>query len=118
MDNCNGHFYTLALKYFQENYAKDCIEYILRIFPNGDQNEIENAINMAKNDFKSKKDINRLNMLEFNITDIVIIKNKDEYFDVVGVIHDDKRLFISNTNFKEFEVRFSDVEKQYVHKTI
>jgi hypothetical protein len=57
MNNCNGHFYTLALKYFHEDYAKNCAEYIRRIFPNGDPDEITQAIDCVLKDITEREEV-------------------------------------------------------------
>ena len=49
----------------------------------------------------------------FDIADIVLIKGHDEYMEVVGVIHDQKRLFVDCSTKQEFEVPFADVQMQF-----
>lgn len=56
--------------------------------------------------------------LDFDTTDIVLVKGHDEYMDVMGVIHDDERLFVACATKQEFEVPFSDVEKQFKQQKI
>jgi len=56
--------------------------------------------------------------LIFDTTDIVIVKGHDEYMGVMGVIHDEERLFVACSTKQEFEVPFSDVEMQFERKTI
>ena len=41
------------------------------------------------------------------------VKGHDEYLDVVGVIHDEERLFVSCSTKREFEVPFTDVQMQF-----
>ena len=59
----------------------------------------------------------RVNELEdcsvFDTTDIVLIEGHDEYMSVVGVIHDEKRLFVSCSTKQEFETPFSSVESHF-----
>ena len=54
--------------------------------------------------------------MEFKINDIVLISGDERYLRVTGVIHDDKRLFLRYKNYKEFEVPFGQVEKQWTKK--
>ncbi len=56
--------------------------------------------------------------LEFEISDLVLVKDHDEYMDVVGVIHDDELLYVCCSTKQEFEVPFSDVDAQYKLKEI
>ena len=49
----------------------------------------------------------------FDTTDIVLINEHDEYMDVVGVIHDEERLFVACSTKQEFEVPFTDVQMQF-----
>jgi hypothetical protein len=60
--------------------------------------------------------------MEFNIGDIVKLKESEHMFgvnfEVTGVIHDQGRLFITGRYDDEFEVSFSDVSSQYVLKEI
>ena len=49
----------------------------------------------------------------FDIADIVLIKGHDEYMEVVGVIHDQKRLFVACSTKQKFEVPFADVQMQF-----
>ncbi len=54
---------------------------------------------------------------EFNIGDFVRIQPYGELFEVVGVIHDSQRLFLSYHSLnREFEVPFSKVIEQYCLK--
>ena len=57
--------------------------------------------------------------LEFHATDIVVIGGIEKYFNVVGVIHDDERLFVTHplvNGGKEIEVPFNKVVKQFTLK--
>jgi len=56
--------------------------------------------------------------LEFDTSDIVVVRGHDEHLNVVGVIHDEKRLFVACSTKQEFEVSFSDVEMQFTRKAI
>jgi len=55
-----------------------------------------------------------MSKLEFDRTDIVQIGGYTALFEVMGVIHDDERLFVrafdNSTMTEEFEVPFSAVE--------
>ena len=52
--------------------------------------------------------------MEFNIGDVV--KYVERFYEVSGVIHDDERLFLWDEDDTEFEIRFSEVEEQYIVK--
>ena len=57
--------------------------------------------------------------LSFNKTDIVVVGGIEKYFDVVEVIHNDKRLFVSNSLVNggvPFFVPFNKIVKQFVLK--
>jgi hypothetical protein len=53
-------------------------------------------------------------MREFEIGDLVEIGSLNGWYEVVGVIHDDHRLFVSTgPDWKEQEFSFDDVVVQY-----
>ena len=72
-----------------------------------DYQTCDDLVNIAETIMSTEEEI------EFDTSDIVLIKGYDEYMDVVGVIHDDKRLFVSSPLRQEFEVTFDDVEEQF-----
>lgn len=50
---------------------------------------------------------------EFDLGDLVELKNEEGYAEVVGVIHDSERLFIYFPGSEEIEAHFSMVWKQW-----
>jgi hypothetical protein len=53
---------------------------------------------------------------EYEIGDLVTVKESGEYLSVTGVIHDSQRLFVIGNHTQEFEVLFSNVESHWVRK--
>ncbi len=55
---------------------------------------------------------------EFDVTDVVELLDDTKLYFVTGVIHDSKRLFITDGDnlSTEFEVSFDRVVNQWVHK--
>ena len=55
--------------------------------------------------------------MTFEIGDVVSLKGLDGFHEVIGVIHDDERIFLSiekrEPAWSEVEFRFSDVDAQY-----
>ena len=62
---------------------------------------------------KILKEVEMESAREFEIDDCVTLKFEDGLFQVSGVIHDSERLFITNGNGEEFEVKFKDVADQW-----
>jgi len=56
--------------------------------------------------------------IEFETTDIIEMKANGQLLYVTGVIHDDKRLFVTGKDMKEFEISFNDVEKRWAEKKL
>ncbi len=56
--------------------------------------------------------------MEFETDDVVMLKANDAFLEVVGVIHDDERLFVVGRDNKEFEVSFSDVGDRWAKKEL
>ena len=54
--------------------------------------------------------------MKFNITDVVSLKGFSDLLYVTGVIHDDKRLFVTGADGKEIEVTFKAIDEQWVKK--
>lgn len=68
--------------------------------------------------FGGNTTIKKKRELVFETSDLVMVQGHDEYMDVVGVLHDDERLFVSCATKQEFEVPFSAVEMQFERKKI
>jgi hypothetical protein len=56
--------------------------------------------------------------MEFETTDIVMLKANDLFLEVTGVIHDDERLFLTGRDNIEFEVSFSDVGDRWAKREL
>lgn len=56
--------------------------------------------------------------MEFKIGDIVALDNQSGHVEVTGVIHDDKRLFVTGEDLNEFEVPFSRVVRRWREKAL
>lgn len=56
--------------------------------------------------------------MDFETTDIVMLKANDVFLEVTGVIHDEERLFVTGRDNKEFEVSFSDVGDRWAKREL